>query len=277
MSKLYNKIKPFFFIFQIKTGLSLKVEYLIILFKSIFEFMLRNKPKQHLQKIFINKFQWKIFNIQYGVHKLFLTIDEIFQGLHFIERESYIQFENLIEPGDIVCDVGAHIGTHTLKMANLVGSDGIVIALEPNLKNFGLLSLNITQNKYSNYVKLINAALACRCAKVRLDNPGNSMYFSLTRKSDNFEEVDALTFDKLFEVAGVNYIKFLKIDVEGAEEKLILSETKTFQKNLIKILYIDTHIGVNYDLIIEHLTRFNYHHKKVEEGYLFYLDENHNY
>ena len=82
-------------------------------------------------------------------------------GLHLYSREEHIKYYELIKPGHTVCDVGAHIGTHTLRLMDAVGEEGQIIALEPDLRNFGLLCLNVSyNNKRDQDIKLINAALA---------------------------------------------------------------------------------------------------------------------
>jgi precorrin-6B methylase 2 len=48
-----------------------------------------------------------------------------------------------LKSGDVVFDVGAHIGTFSLKAARLVGEDGLVVALEPELENCNLLEVNV--------------------------------------------------------------------------------------------------------------------------------------
>jgi FkbM family methyltransferase len=42
-------------------------------------------------------------------------------------------------PGDVVVDIGAHIGYYTLLFASLVGESGKVIAFEPDPANFRVL------------------------------------------------------------------------------------------------------------------------------------------
>ena len=57
-----------------------------------------------------------------------------------------------IHSGDVVLDIGAHIGYYTLQFANLVGSTGKVYAFEPEPKNFELLKKNVQINKHDNVV-----------------------------------------------------------------------------------------------------------------------------
>jgi hypothetical protein len=48
-----------------------------------------------------------------------------------------------IKPGDVVIDVGANIGCQTLFFATMVGSNGLVIAFEPQHYSFQLLCANV--------------------------------------------------------------------------------------------------------------------------------------
>jgi len=45
----------------------------------------------------------------------------------------------LIRSGDFVVDIGANIGTHTVALANLVGSGGLVVALEAQRQVYNYL------------------------------------------------------------------------------------------------------------------------------------------
>jgi hypothetical protein len=47
-------------------------------------------------------------------------------------------YKQLIEPGDFVIDIGAHIGDTTVPMAIAAGKQGTVLALEPNKYYSGL-------------------------------------------------------------------------------------------------------------------------------------------
>lgn len=51
------------------------------------------------------------------------------------------QHYDFLDPkaGEVVFDVGAHIGSFALKTARLVGEEGLVVALEPELENYRTL------------------------------------------------------------------------------------------------------------------------------------------
>ncbi len=55
-------------------------------------------------------------------------------------------YERIVKPGDTVLDVGANIGAHTLRFAQLVGELGRVVAIEPTRFAFDKLLANAALN-----------------------------------------------------------------------------------------------------------------------------------
>jgi len=55
-------------------------------------------------------------------------------------------------PSDVVIDVGAHIGSYTIRCAKAVGEKGLVIAFEPDPENFKVLLLNVKMNDLRNVI-----------------------------------------------------------------------------------------------------------------------------
>ena len=56
--------------------------------------------------------------------------------------------------GDIVVDVGAHIGRYTIISSKRIGQSGKVIAIEPHPSNFEMLNRNIKLNGLTNVIPL---------------------------------------------------------------------------------------------------------------------------
>src|SRR4051812_5528651 len=52
----------------------------------------------------------------------------------------------LVRPGDVVLDIGANVGSHTLRLAQFVGTAGRVYAFEPTDYAFQKLQKNLTLN-----------------------------------------------------------------------------------------------------------------------------------
>jgi FkbM family methyltransferase len=62
------------------------------------------------------------------------------------ERSTVATLEKLVKPGDVVFDIGANIGAHTLGLARSVGPNGRVYAFEPADFAFAKLKRNLALN-----------------------------------------------------------------------------------------------------------------------------------
>jgi len=68
------------------------------------------------------------------------------------------QWRQLLRPGDVAIDIGAHAGDTTIPMALAVGPDGVVLALEPNRHVFEVLARNATLNPAKMHIVPLNFA-----------------------------------------------------------------------------------------------------------------------
>ena len=59
--------------------------------------------------------------------------------------------------GDCVLDVGANIGTFSLRASRIVGSDGVIIAVEADADNVIQLRKNIDINRLTNVIVVQSA------------------------------------------------------------------------------------------------------------------------
>ncbi len=149
--------------------------------------------------------------------------------------------KKLIRPGDIVLDVGAHIGHHTLTMARLVGTKGKVVAFEPDPFNFVILEKNITANKYSNIVA-IKKGIAESTKKeggifyYPKDNKAGSMIEDLTKPKGQTIKIDTVSLDDFIENNLDSKVDFIKIDVDGGEHFVIEGMRSTLKKNPLVLL-----------------------------------------
>ena len=85
-------------------------------------------------------------------HKMYLdkhdSLDLALNGIYNSLDTKIVM--NEIKPGNIVIDIGAHIGYYTLIFAELVGDSGKVFSFEPESKNFELLTKNVDVNNFQN-------------------------------------------------------------------------------------------------------------------------------
>ena len=150
-----------------------------------------------------------------------------------------------VKPGDIVVDVGAHIGRYTLAAARHASK---VVAIEPEPSNFRMLQANIRLNRFSN-VTALHLALSKYRGKHRLylanmGDPGHSsLEADLSGMPDKAKirdtiEVECETLDHLVALLNLETIDWLKIDVEGHEVSVLESGRSTLTKTKHLILEV---------------------------------------
>ena len=129
--------------------------------------------------------------------------------------------EQLCGPGDVVIEVGANIGAHTVGIAKRVGPTGYVLAFEPQRLVFQNLCANIALNSLTN--------VECHWAAV-----GTTQGFVTVPELDfnqrnNFGGLSLLNVQqgrrvpcvRLDDFLGLPRVRLIKIDVEGMESNVI--------------------------------------------------------
>jgi FkbM family methyltransferase len=125
-------------------------------------------------------------------------------------------YRRIVRPGDTVVEVGANIGAHTLPLARLVGTDGGVVAYEPDDENFKAL----VQNTQSAGRTVLPIKRSCGNGEdgkrgVRpSDNPGGTEFNGGARLDDS---------------AG-KCLNVLKLDCEGSELSVLKGAEKTITR-----------------------------------------------
>jgi FkbM family methyltransferase len=143
--------------------------------------------------------------------------------------------QELLRPGMTFVDVGAHVGQYSLLGSGLVGSGGTVHSFEPEPETFALLEHNILINGLRN-VHPIRCALgeSLRDVELYVARPDNIGQTSL-RKPDNFSgvkvNVQCQTLDSYAGEHGMDRIRLIKIDVEGAELDVLLGARGVLSRN----------------------------------------------
>lgn len=147
-----------------------------------------------------------------------------------------------IKEGEVVVDIGAHIGAFALYASRRVGPAGRVIACEPSPDSLELLRENVARNA-SGRVTVFGCALADKAGTVTLyvgegvdGNPAaDTLVASAGRRP---VAVEARTLDALLEGEKVERIDHLKIDVEGAELQVLRGAALTLERARRVILEI---------------------------------------
>jgi FkbM family methyltransferase len=136
--------------------------------------------------------------------------------------------------GDIVIDIGAHIGLYTIISSKRVGANGKVVAIEADPSNFEMLNSNIKLNQLTNVIPL-NYAVHSKETKVKLYLPSgesgftkyNTIMPNWINAQEKFVEVNANTLDYLLQLNEIRQeeVNWIKIDVEGAEFEVLKGAT----------------------------------------------------
>lgn len=147
------------------------------------------------------------------------------------ERHSFDLLAEHVVPGSVVVEVGAHIGTHTVRIGQLAGPWGRVYAFEPQRKIYRELHHNLALNGLANVVALRMAigAGATRVIEMNPTTPGNEGGTGVGAGGDAAElrSLDSFGFER---------VSVLKIDVETYENEVLDGAVDTIRRNRPVIL-----------------------------------------
>lgn len=157
----------------------------------------------------------------------------------FSESEVEV-FRKYVKPGDVVLDIGANIGAHTIVLSQLVGETGTVIAIEPERTNYYALCGNIALNNCVNAIAYQwGVSNVSGVLKVPVINvPQNSNFGSLELDKDWSATVHYVVQCVRLDEIGFSRCDFIKMDVEGME-RLALEGSAEMIKKYKPILYVE--------------------------------------
>jgi FkbM family methyltransferase len=135
----------------------------------------------------------------------------------------------VLHPGDVVIDVGANIGTHTVAFARAVGPRGLVAAFEPQRLVHQVLCGNVALNGLTNVTTFQTAVGAERGRVVMptLDPAATQNFGAVKAAAEGAgEAVDVIPLDAL----GLGRCALIKVDVEGMEAQVVAGARKTIER-----------------------------------------------
>ncbi len=145
--------------------------------------------------------------------------------------------KNLIKPGDVVVDIGGHIGSFSVLAASLGAR---VITYEPFQGSYDLLVENMNGNtpdesNFVTYKMAVMGEVGKRTMHIRQRNFGGSNFY---QESNNPDIIDCITLDDVFETNELDHIDFLKLDCEGSEFEIIEHSDKLPVIKVIAFEYV---------------------------------------
>lgn len=173
------------------------------------------------------------------------------------EPEQTKLFAEMVKPGDVVFDVGAHFGYYTLLASKIVGPKGRVVAFEPSPGNLARLYRHIELNDRKN-MTVLELAVSDHEGTARFETRTGSGVGHLA--DDGPLEVKLTTLDSLRDLPLPNV---MKIDVEGAEVG-VLTGAKSLLERARPIIFLSLHGDDLKARCMEMLAKLGYSFQSIE-------------
>jgi FkbM family methyltransferase len=138
-----------------------------------------------------------------------------------------------LRSGDTFFDIGANYGLFTLMAAKKVGPTGRVFAFEPSIREAEVLERNVVQNNLSN-VTIVRSALSDKAGSEKFAVARDGGLNSLAKTEhpeqiiQSWHTVSVTTLDEFVSKNSIPKIDVMKIDVEGAELKVLIGGRTVF-------------------------------------------------
>jgi len=181
-----------------------------------------------------------------GGVRLFIDLSDHVIGLNILRgryEEEEIRFvRDVLAPGDTAIDAGGHFGFFTMHMAALVGPSGKVYAFEPFDPNADLLERSIAENRFGDRIVFERAAAGAATGSATLTFPaetlnsggayllpaGGALLTGHRTKPVRVVALDDLPLQRP--------VRFIKMDVEGAEPQVIRGAARILKEDRPVIL-----------------------------------------
>jgi FkbM family methyltransferase len=181
----------------------------------------------------------------------FTTFGLYFTGRRY-EPRTTDYLTGSLGPGDTFVDIGANHGYFTLVAASRVGASGRVYAFEPNPPVFRQLAAHVRLNRFADRVLLADTALsdvngtaALFVSQCVLNSGLSSLQTPAGHAGGALSPECAVpvrteTFDCWYERVKPGRIAVMKIDVEGAEDRVFEGMTATLRSGAIGAIVCET-------------------------------------
>lgn len=223
------------------------------------------KNPKHTNKVNPRLMENGYISIKQCLHGLFMyNLNDLFIGRSLDLygewcNEEIILLNQLLRKGDVVLDVGANIGTHTVFFAKAVSQEGMVFAFEPQRVTFQFLCTNIALNELLN-VKPMQVGVGKKpdSTFIPILNPSVQQNFGVFNiqghdKMAKVDKVDIITLDSL----ELNRCNLIKIDVEGMECEVLKGAEATIRK-LRPFIFVENNSQEGSPELVETLFKFDY-------------------
>ena len=158
---------------------------------------------------------------------IFLTTYNWYKVL--VEAGEIKSLQNYVKAGEVVIDIGANVGFFTKRFAKWVSGNGFVIAVEPEDANFKELLKNLNKTGTTELVRTFKGVAAEKAGTLKLAiNPIHPGDHKIGQEGI---EVPAFTIDDLVKQESAPAVCLIKIDVQGAEERVLRGAQETIKRD----------------------------------------------
>jgi FkbM family methyltransferase len=191
-------------------------------------------------------------------------------------------YSSVIHSGDVVFDIGANIGAHTLHFARLVGPAGRVFAFEPTEYATAKIRLNLAINP--DLARRVNfqqrflvadnteALPASVAARWPVANDHDDLDADHLGKPEKLAHAMALTADDFCEAENLSRLDFVKIDVDGHEYPVLRGFRRSLERfqpliliELAPVLYKDARAS-EFDDYVRFIAGLGYRFTEARTG-----------
>lgn len=182
-------------------------------------------------------------------------------------RHFNVPIAELTNPKMII-DLGVNIGYTVAHFACLYPTARI-IGLEPDKENYDLAIRNTS--RWENRVTLINSAIWSSSGWVYLEGNKEDAYKVSIQSDGNLpginvgRKVPAITMNDILGKYGIQEIDHLKIDIEGAEQEILLDREANWLE-IVNTLRVEIHEKSKYKSYEDVLGKYGFICKKDEKG-----------
>ena len=168
-----------------------------------------------------------------GLRWVLNPADHMQSGLFWLDEQDrweLYHIRKMLEPGALIFDVGANFGYYSIMLASALGGRCQVHAFEPNEKTCLRLERNIELNSLGKSVFAHRVGLSDTQGQgkmvERADNSG-AAWIEMNGEGD----ADLTTLDAFCDERSIDRLDFIKVDIEGFEERMLLGGSQTLQRH----------------------------------------------
>ena len=184
----------------------------------------------------------RIHSIRFGPlkgRKIYIRFDFSPRMFFGVDEPSIAKWsEEFVAPGDVIYDIGAHIGYTCLLFAQQLENSGSVHAFEilPSIAE-GYLKQTIDANSFTN-ITIHNIGLSAntQILELPIGETGMTSIYSDRTNAQEFEMCRTISLDEYVLQKELPLPSLVKIDIEGAEVECLLGGKEVISKCLPRMI-----------------------------------------